>query len=420
MRRSLPSPSRACWTSSLASRRASASSPRRCHAPGAPPSTSRRCGRASTSRGAAYPHVATGALSVAITRAAAGQIASLRLPFPVFDFRGCGASIKPASLRNLDLRDTPWKISESQHCAGCFYIDVVNTVLGAVTGLVRLELDVQGSVVEIRALLVSQGEYSVVHLRRLVVKECPTNQVALLARDLRLHPTLRELGVSDSPLDTPSVVAIVDAVIASDLAGLFFTNCSLGPQAVTHLARLLRDATRLFIQIDIGLCDADSSPLLASSLRSSSLSVLCLEGIDLLRDPGVRNVVIAALVGHPTLREISLAYNGFTHGPAAAGACLSRLVTANLPRLHTLSLANCRASDAGTRPIFAALLSNTNLRTCFLQGNLLSAPFARDVVLPSVRANTSLRRLQLAGGTRGEGEPIPELTEAEALVAARR
>ena len=51
-----PSPSCAFFTFSPASRRASASSLRRFHAPGAPPSASRRCGRASTSRGRARLH----------------------------------------------------------------------------------------------------------------------------------------------------------------------------------------------------------------------------------------------------------------------------------------------------------------------------------------------------------------------------
>lgn len=67
---------------------------------------------------------------------------------------------------------------------------------------------------------------------------------------------------------------------------------------------------------------------------------------------------------------------------------------------------------------------NTNLRSFFLHGNELSAPFARDVVIASVRANTSLTsvcRLKVANVDDGEeeGDAIPELVEAEALVAAR-
>ena len=45
--------------------------------------------------------------------------------------------------------------------------------------------------------------------------------------------------------------------------------------------------------------------------------------------------------------------------------------------------------------LHCSLASNTTLRTLFLRGNNISAPFARNVVLPSVRANYSLRFLAL-------------------------
>ena len=64
---------------------------------------------------------------------------------------------------------------------------------------------------------------------------------------------------------------------------------------------------------------------------------------------------------------------------------------------------------------------NTFLRTLFLDGNDVTAPFARDVMLPSLRANSVLRRIVLfdVNGMEEE-ESVPMLIEAEALVAARR
>ena len=81
------------------------------------------------------------------------------------------------------------------------------------------------------------------------------------------------------------------------------------------------------------------------------------------------------------------------------------------------SLALCEAGDDALRPVFEALASNTTLRTLHLNHNALSAPFARDVVLPSVRANTSLRVLWVVNTF--ENDPIPELVKAEDLVLAR-
>ena len=105
------------------------------------------------------------------------------------------------------------------------------------------------------------------------------------------------------------------------------------------------------------------------------------------------------------------------------GACLARLVGANSPSLHTLSLACCTAGDDVLRPVFAALAGNITLRTLFLQGNSLSMPYVRDVVLPSLRANSALRRMVLFDADYADmeqRESVPGLLEAEILVAARR
>lgn len=101
---------------------------------------------------------------------------------------------------------------------------------------------------------------------------------------------------------------------------------------------------------------------------------------------------------------------------ASALKILAQLVAANTPSLHQLSLAFCHAGDDVLRPVFAALASNTSLRTLFVQHNKISTPFARDVMLPSVRANAALRRLVMVND---EGNRVPALLEAEALVAAR-
>jgi hypothetical protein len=66
-------------------------------------------------------------------------------------------------------------------------------------------------------------------------------------------------------------------------------------------------------------------------------------------------------------------------------------------------------------PVCAALPRNTHLRVLHCSVNRMSAAFARDVLLPAVRANGSL--LQLVAGTERIGDP--SLEEAVAHVAAR-
>lgn len=209
--------------------------------------------------------------------------------------------------------------------------------------------------------------------------------------------------------------------------GLYFSDCDLIPESAAHLSRLIRDAPRLstlLIYHDY-VVDAVSAPVLAAALRVSSLVVLCLEEVNSWRHEGVGSVLIDALVGHPTLQEIMLPANQiqFADPQNTVGACLARLIVANSPGLHTLSLAYCFAGDDALWPVFAALAFNTCLPTLHVQCNKLSAPFARNTVLPSLRTNTALRKIVLVDDAvedeRNE-KCIQQLLKAEALVAARR
>jgi hypothetical protein len=70
--------------------------------------------------------------------------------------------------------------------------------------------------------------------------------------------------------------------------------------------------------------------------------------------------------------------------------------------------------DADVGPLFAALAQNTTLRKLFLWDNAISRECARDVVLPAVQANKSLRELEF------RQPDIPELVEAGQLVHGRQ
>jgi hypothetical protein len=81
-------------------------------------------------------------------------------------------------------------------------------------------------------------------------------------------------------------------------------------------------------------------------------------------------------------------------------------------RLRCRSSTSAAAAWATQRwaPLVDALASNTHLLKLLCGGNRLSADFARDRLLPAVRANASLRKLGAGGGAAAE---------AEAVVAAR-
>jgi hypothetical protein len=102
----------------------------------------------------------------------------------------------------------------------------------------------------------------------------------------------------------------------------------------------------------------------------------------------------------------------------ALGAALGALVAANAAALHELNLSYLAFFDAGLLalgPLLDALPLNTHLRTLNLDCIRCTHDFARDRLLPSVRANMSLRRLIVPHGAHANAF----VYEAEALVAAR-
>ena len=353
----------------------------------------------------ASPHRVSDALLAAVVRKAAGRITNLRL-------RLCqGAEAKNAALaavvlansgalRRLELLGAPPSISSD--FLACLWKEAVDSVLHAAPSLVSFHTDVRCIFHNAQLLLAARGQYSVVHLRQLVVDYGSDAEVILLARDIRQHPSLREVGFFHTRFDTPVALGeLVDVAIACGLTGLQFAACAMGPQSGTHLARLLRDAPRmssLLIEANDNF-DAACIPAFAAALSaSSSLTVLRLEGVGMWRHVGIGTMLVDAFIGHSTLREISLESNPHhLHNDPQnlVSASLARLVAANSKSLQTVSFGYCFAGDGMLRPIFEALPSNTFLRNLSLRHIGLLAPFARDVVLPSVLANSSLRRLEV-------------------------
>jgi hypothetical protein len=113
------------------------------------------------------------------------------------------------------------------------------------------------------------------------------------------------------------------------------------------------------------------------------------------------------------MREYAGGYAGYVATTQSAlGATLGRLVAAE-SHLKRLDLRYCRLGDAALRPLFEAVAGNRMLRMLNYADRDISRECARDIILPAVRANASLRELQFSR------PDIPDLTEAEQLVAAR-
>jgi hypothetical protein len=135
--------------------------------------------------------------------------------------------------------------------------------------------------------------------------------------------------------------------------------------------------------------------VLAAALRANStLTSLSLKGAGVFHDAAAGVALLDAMTGHASVQTLSLFYNHVADADrAAVGAALGALIAADAPALTHLDVRWCNLGDDGLRALFQALPHNTHLRALECTQNGISDAFARDVLLPAVRANTSLRKL---------------------------
>jgi hypothetical protein len=302
-------------------------------------------------------------------------------------------------------------------------------LLRAAPRLRELVDDVTCDVSDATRMLCNEGVFQPLRVRRLHV-ETRTADAALHAfpAALAAHawplPSLRLFRAELSP---PALLdALVDAALKNRLAGVSFVHCGLSPEtSVPSLTRLLGGGalTSLEIYNRVGaphwLPDAHAAALLGGALLSSGVLQHLTLDVDWWRDGFVAMALLTSLVAHPSLRELDLSANAVAPEHAAsAGTALFALVAANAPALRELELSDCNLGDAGLRQLFDALPRNTHLRKLTCGGNGMSEAFARVVVLPAVRANTSLTALW-TGEDHEDHEDHAAVVEAEAIVARR-
>jgi hypothetical protein len=304
--------------------------------------------------------------------------------------------------------------------------DRVERLLQAAPQLVACRADVFGSVfvADARRLLCNAPPFQTLRLRALCV-DFPVNDadeasVLELVADMAAHATLTRVELWNAPLHTPAALdVVVDAALAGQFVSLHFVYCRLSPASGPALVRLLGSGTLtelLICEAMEQLLDGPSAAPLCAALRANStLTALYLHNVDVWRDADVAVALLGALTGHSSLHALGLVncHVGAAHNPGA-GAALGALVAANAPALTELDVEDSLLGDAGLRRLFEALPRNTHLRTLNVSHTATSAAFAADVLLPAVRANTSLTTLHAESAAEHPGA-----AEATALVAAR-
>jgi hypothetical protein len=278
------------------------------------------------------------------------------------------------------------------------------------------------SVADARRMLCNEGAWAPLRLRKLRVTFNVRAEAAVfsLVADAATHISLVSLFVIGAPLHTPAALdAVVAAALANRFSELTLFNCRLSPASAPALARLLGGGALQSLRIangNVPLLDAAAAAVLGDALRANcTLHELVLANTALWNDPAAAVTLIGAITAHRSLQELSLEYNPIGDAQDAAGTALGALVAADASALLRLNLRDCGLQEAALRPLVDALPANTHLRTLLLGEVTASAAFLRERLLPAVRANRSLTRLEMT--VTGEGEGAAR--EAQEIVNSR-
>ena len=147
---------------------------------------------------------------------------------------------------------------------------------------------------------------------------------------------------------------------------------------------------------------------------NTALTKLKLRYAGLCWDLHVAGALLGALVGHPSLRELHVTGERntaiTTENRSVFGAALGALVAADAPTLQVLDCSYNNLGGAGLTPIAEALPLNHHLYELNVGDNGMTEAFARNLLLPAVRANTTLRALQCgfccSAGSVAEAEEL--------------
>jgi hypothetical protein len=364
----------------------------------------------------------TDALLRAVTAKARGALQAL-------DVTGCDniteAALLPVVTANAGALHELRACCATNGRIACFTPSRLLALLRAAPQLRLLTADVECDDFDdaaVRQMLRNEGAFAPLRLRRFQAESTPATAPALdgisFAADLAAHESLEQLELCGFALDAAALDAVVGAALARRLYAVTFTTCTLSATCAPALARLLSgDELRFFSVFNMDdtymMLAGAAGALLGDVLRANDkLMRLSLLNCGIWHDAAAGAALVGALTAHRSLQHVDLSCNSAGAHAAAAGAAFAALIAADAPALTTLRVKVSTLGDEGLGPVVDALAGNTHLRTLHIDNNDMTEAFARNRLLPAVRANTSLTRLST-------DTDFPAALEAEALVAAR-
>jgi hypothetical protein len=297
----------------------------------------------------------------------------------------------------------------------------VRDLLRAAPGLRVMHADLDCDGAQAHLALRNEDVFGPLRVRQLRVRDTDDRPFghdsgATLCRDVAAHASLRALclhGVHRWLHYPGALNALVDAALALRLPALSLLDCDLPPAQTLAppLARALDGGALTTLTL------SNASPLVieagniltaTETMRDALRRCSTLTSLSLSRTTFMPQL-LQGLAGHASLRTLHARL--WRYGDSFLAAILA----ADAPALTALDVSSSRLGDAALSQLFRALRRSTHLRALDVSDNALSERCARDALLPSVRANGSLRQLVAAH----DGADWPAAREAEALVAAR-
>jgi len=135
------------------------------------------------------------------------------------------------------------------------------------------------------------------------------------------HASLKCLSLAFVQLDSEPALAKVAYLSISQLQRLSLQRYYLSPASLPSLMRMLASAALTYLRIHNGnapLLVGAAVPAFCTALRASRLVTLMLRGVRLWDSPADGLAVVAACMGHPTLRTLDFQLNGVEHAPGRA------------------------------------------------------------------------------------------------------
>ena len=304
-------------------------------------------------------------------------------------------------------------------CGGVLPTPKLEALLGSTT-LATLQCDVQCRPPEAVRILRNEAPFGAARVAVvcIIVPQVEECDLAALSAAAAAHASLTGLHLHDAPLRSVAVLsALVDLAVSKPLTLLQLGSCGLSAASRPSLLRLLTTGSLqnlLIEEDDANIFTGHGLTAFCDALRASKLQSLRLSGVGLGRSLDAYLEYLRALTGHATLVDLGVDFSPpGEESHVAVGHALAALLDAD-SALHALDVSGSMLGSAGARPLFAAVARSRRLRVLRCAENDISTACARDVVLPAVQANASLRHLEF-------DEPgIDELEQAQALVQGRR